>query len=148
MAGSRIAGITIEIGGNTTKLQDSLKDVNKSLKETYSQLRDVNKLLKLDPKNTELLRQKQELLSKAIADTKTKLDKEKQALEQLKNSDGAEKTKQQQEALTREIIATEQQLESLEKEYKEFVAFVKYEILDFVNENLSGIYDDVWIFFP
>lgn len=120
MAGSRIAGITIEIGGNTTKLQDSLKDVNKSLKETYAQLRDVNKLLKLDPKNTELLRQKQELLSKAIADTKTKLDKEKQALEQLKNSDGAEKTKQQQEALTREIIATEQQLESLEREYKEF----------------------------
>lgn len=120
MASSRIAGIVIEVAGNTTKLQDSLKDVNKSLKETYSQLRDVNKLLKLDPKNTELLRQKQELLSKAIADTKTKLDREKQALEQLKNADGSEKTRQQQEALTREIIATEQQLESLEKEYKEF----------------------------
>lgn len=138
MAGSRIAGITIEISGNSTKLQDALKDVNKSLKETYSQLRDVNKLLKLDPKNTELLRQKQELLSKAIADTKTKLDKEKQALEQLKNSDGAEKTKQQQEALTREIIATEQQLESLEKEYKEF-GNVGTSATKEVSEKLQGI---------
>jgi phage-related minor tail protein len=120
MAGSRIAGITIEINGNTTKLQDSLKDVNKSLKQTQSDLRDVNKLLKLDPKNTELLQQKQGLLSKAIADTKTKLDQEKQALEQLKKSDSTGKTKDQQERLTREIIETEKSLEKLESEYKTF----------------------------
>ena len=120
MAGSRIAGITIEINGNTTKLQDSLKDVNKSLKQTQSDLRDVNKLLKLDPKNTELLQQKQGLLSKAIADTKTKLEQEKEALEQLKKSDATGKTKEQQERLTREIIETEKSLEKLESEYKEF----------------------------
>lgn len=120
MAGGRIAGITIDIGGNTTKLQDALKGVNKSIKETQTQLRDVNKLLKVNPGNTDLLKQKQELLTKSIEDTKAKLEQEKQALEQLKNADGSEKTKAQQEALTREIIATENQLEQLEAEYKEF----------------------------
>jgi phage-related minor tail protein len=117
---NRIAGITIELNGNTTKLQDSLKGVNKSIKETQTQLKDVNKLLKIDPGNTDLLKQKQELLSKSIADTKEKLEQEKAALEQLKNSDGSEKTKKQQEALTREIIATEDALNKLEAEYKEF----------------------------
>lgn len=119
MAG-RIAGITIEIGGNTTKLQDSLKGVNASLKATQTQLRDVNKLLKVDPGNTELLKQKQELLSKSIEDTKKKLEEEKAALEQIKNSDDADKRKADQEALTREIIDTEKQLERLTEQYKEF----------------------------
>ena len=117
---NRIAGITIELNGNTTKLQDSLKGVNKSIRETQTQLKDVNKLLKIDPGNTDLLKQKQELLSKSIADTKEKLEQEKAALEQLKNSDSSEKTKKQQEALTREIIATEDALNKLEAEYKEF----------------------------
>ena len=59
MAGSRIKGITVEIGGNTTKLQSDLKGVNSEIKNTQSQLKDVEKLLKLDPGNTELLAQKQ-----------------------------------------------------------------------------------------
>ena len=59
MAGSRIKGITVEIGGNTTKLQSALKGVNAEIKNTQSQLKDVEKLLKLDPGNTELLAQKQ-----------------------------------------------------------------------------------------
>ena len=61
MAG-RIKGITVEINGDTTSLQKSLQGVDKDLKNTQAQLRDVNKLLKLDPKNTELLRQKQKLV--------------------------------------------------------------------------------------
>ena len=52
---NRIAGITVEIGGDTTKLSTALKSVNSEIKSTQSQLRDVNKLLKLDPENTELL---------------------------------------------------------------------------------------------
>lgn len=60
MAG-RIKGITIEIGGDTTKLDKSLKDVDSTIRQTQSSLKDVNKLLKLDPKNTELLTQKQRL---------------------------------------------------------------------------------------
>ena len=59
MAGSRSKGITVEIGGDTTKLQSALKGVNSEIKNTQSQLKDVEKLLKLDPGNTELLAQKQ-----------------------------------------------------------------------------------------
>ena len=50
---NRIKGITVEIGGDTTKLSKALKNVDSSIKNTQSQLRDVNKLLKLDPGNTE-----------------------------------------------------------------------------------------------
>ena len=57
---SRIQGITVEIGGDTTKLSKALESVNKSIKGTQSGLKDVNKLLKLDPSNTELVAYKQE----------------------------------------------------------------------------------------
>lgn len=73
MVGSRIKGITVEIGGDTTKLQSALKGVNAEIKNTQSQLKDVGKLLKLDPGNTELLAQKQKLLSSAVSETKEKL---------------------------------------------------------------------------
>ena len=67
MASNRIKGITIEIDGNVTKLQKALDSTNKDLKTTQSNLRDVNKLLKLDPGNVDLLRQKQKLLNDAIS---------------------------------------------------------------------------------
>lgn len=82
MAGSRIKGITVEIGGDTTKLQTALKGANSEIKNTQSQLKDVEKLLKLDPGNTELLAQKQELLSNAVSETKEKLATLKTAAEQ------------------------------------------------------------------
>ena len=68
MAG-RIQGITVEIGGDTTKLQTALKGVNTEIRNTQSQLRDVDKLLKLDPGNTELLAQKHRLLGEAVKET-------------------------------------------------------------------------------
>ena len=64
-SGRNIKGITVEIGGDTTKLTSALSGVNKEIKNTQSQLKDVEKLLKLDPSNTELLAQKQKLLSQA-----------------------------------------------------------------------------------
>ena len=73
MAG-RIQGITVEIGGDTTKLQTALKGVNTEIRNTQSQLRDVDKLLKLDPGNTELLAQKHRLLGDAVKETKEKLE--------------------------------------------------------------------------
>ena len=73
---SRIKGITVEIGGDTTGLDKALKSVNSSIKTTQSGLKDVSKLLKLDPTNTELLTQKQKLLKDAIGSTKEKLDAE------------------------------------------------------------------------
>ena len=114
---SRIKGITIEIGGDTTGLDKALKSVNSSITHTQSALKDVNKLLKLDPSNTELLTQKQKLLKDAISSTKEKLDALKQAQaqakEQLENGDlGQDKY----EALQREIIETEQELKRLQQE--------------------------------
>lgn len=118
MAGN-IKGITLEINGDTTKLQDALRGVDKSLKDTQSQLKDVNKLLKMDPGNTELLRQKQELLGKAIKETKDKLETEKEALKQLEASGATDPAAiAQQDALKREIIATEQSLKGYEKQLK------------------------------
>lgn len=116
MAG-RIAGITIEIGGDTTKLQSSLKGVDKSIRQTQSALKDVNKLLKLNPGNTELLTQKQRNLKKAINETKDRLKELRKASENVTpDSIGQEKY----DALQREIIETEGKLRDLEGEYKNF----------------------------
>lgn len=121
MAGAgRIKGITIEIGGDTTKLQKALQDVNRHLTTASVSLKDINKLLKLDPTNTELLRQKQTYLAQAIQDTKSKLETEKTALAQLKASNTTGEVTDEQRALEREIIATEQALSQLEKEYRQF----------------------------
>ena len=113
MAG-RISGITIEIGGDTTKLQTALKGVDGQLRQTQSALKDINKLLKLDPGNTELLTQKQKNLEKAINETKDRLKQLKDAQSQVQEGTA------EWDALQREIIATEQQLEQLEREYRNF----------------------------
>lgn len=109
---SRVKGITIEIGGDATGLSKALEGVNKSINNTQSQLKDVNKLLKLDPGNTELLRQKQQLLSKAVGQTTDRLESLKQAAAQLKAS-GVDENSEQFMALRREIIETESSLDSL-----------------------------------
>lgn len=138
MARNRIAGITIEIDGDTTQLTKALAGVNKDLRDTQSALRDVDKLLKLDPTNVTLLRQKQDLLTKAIGDTKSKLDTEKEALAQLKNSDQTDEVKDRQAALEREIAATEQSLTSLKKEMKDFGSVGKQQL-----EATSKKFDDL-----
>lgn len=114
---SRIQGITVEIGGDTTKLQNALKGVNGQIRSTQSQLRDVNKLLKLDPGNTELLAQKHKLLAEAVSETKEKLTTLKTAASQANEALAkGEISKEQYDALQREIIATEQDLKNLEKQ--------------------------------
>lgn len=112
----RIKGITVEIGGDTTGLNKALETTNKKINSTQSQLKDVDRLLKLDPSNTELLAQKQRLLGEAINETKGKLDilkdAESQAQEQFAKG---EISQQQYEGLKREIAATESQLKKLEQ---------------------------------
>lgn len=115
----RIKGITIEIGGETTKLQAALKGVNSTINSTKSQLRDVEKLLKLDPTNTELLRQKQKLLGDQVKATSDKLEELKKAQAQM-DASGVDKSSQEYMALQREIIATEQELKNAEKAASEF----------------------------
>ena len=91
---SRIKGITVEIGGDTTGLEKALKNVNSTIKRTQSELKDVERLQKLDPSNTELLTQKQKLLKEA----------QKQAKEQRENGElGQDKY----DALQRELIETD-----------------------------------------
>lgn len=114
MAG-KIRGITIQLSGDTTGLTKSLNDANKEIKNTQSQLKDVERLLKLDPKNTELLRQKQELLGKAIGETNTKLETLKKAEDTMK-SQGVDQNSEQFMALQREIVATEGELKKLTDE--------------------------------
>ena len=112
-----IKGITVEIGGDTTKLQTALKQVNTEIKHTQSELRDVNKLLKLDPGNTELISQKHKLLGQTLEETKNKLTSLKEAQKQAEQALAEGKiSKEQYDALKREIIETEQALKNLEKQ--------------------------------
>ena len=114
---NRIKGITVEIGGDTTKLSKALEGVNKDIKGTQTQLKDVQKLLKLDPTNTELLSQKHKLLADAVSATKEKLEVLKTAAEQANTAlANGEISQQQYDALQREIIETENELKRLTTE--------------------------------
>ena len=104
---NKIKGITVEIGGDTTKLSKALEGVNKTIKNTQTQLKDVEKLLKLDPTNTELLSQKQRLLADSITTTKDKLATLKTAAEQANQAlANGEISQEQYDALQREIVET------------------------------------------
>ena len=120
MANSKIRGITIEIGGDTTKLDKALGSVDKKIKGTQVELREVNKLLKVDPTNTEMLAQKQALLADAISETKEKLDILKNAESQVQAQFArGEISEEQYKALTREIGRTEVELANLEEAAKQ-----------------------------
>ena len=115
----RIKGITIEIDGNTKGLSTALKSVNKDIKTTQTQLKDVEKLLKLDPNNVTLLRQKMELLGREIGQTKDKLSQLKSVQDQMEEGlRNGSVTADQYDAWQREIIQTEQELKNLEGELK------------------------------
>lgn len=121
MASGRIKGITIEIGGDTTKLDKALADTDKQLRATQTNLKDVERLLKMDPGNIDLLTQKQRLLTDAVAGTKERLGTLEaaaaQANQQLAKGDISQ---QQFDALNREIIETKMRLEEAAKAADEF----------------------------
>lgn len=141
---SRIQGITVEIGGDTTKLQNALKGVNGQIKSTQSQLKDVNKLLKLDPGNTELLAQKHKLLAEAVSETKEKLATLKTAAEQANTAlANGEISQEQYDALQREIVETEQDLKNLETQANQSATAVQKiaatgEKLKTIGDNISS----------
>ena len=137
MAGSgRIKGITIEIGGDTTKLVSSLKKVDTQIRNTQNALKDVNKLLKMDPGNTELLRQKQKLLTDAVASTKERLEELERAQSQVA------KGSSDWDALQREIIETRQDLEGLENDLSDFGS-VGTQKLKVISDKFKEIGDSV-----
>ena len=118
MAGT-IKGITIQIGADTTKLSSALNSANRAIKQTQTDLKAVEKALKLNPTNINLLRDKQALLNDKIADTKTKLDAMKQAQAQL-DSQGVDKNSKEYRELQTQIDLCEQELKGLNKEAKSF----------------------------
>lgn len=117
----RIKGITVEINGDTSKLSDALRGVDKNLKETQKQLKDVNSALKLDPKNVELLRQKQRLLNDAVADSSKKLDilKKAQADAAKEMEGGSEEARKNYDKLTIEIAKAEANMKKLQDQARQ-----------------------------
>lgn len=139
---NRIKGITVEIGGDTTGLDKALKSVNSTIKSTQSALRDVNKLLKLDPSNTELLTQKQKLLKDAVSSTKEKLDALKQAQEQAKQQlESGDLGQDKYDALQREIIETEQELRRLQEQAA--TTSVALEKMDVIGSKMESVGDSI-----
>lgn len=110
MAGT-VKGITIEFRGDTTKLDKAIRDVNKETRGLDSELKDVNRALKFNPKNIDLWRQKQQLLTEKVQKTKEKLDLLKKAQAKL-DADGVDKNSEQYRKLQREIIETESKVKN------------------------------------
>lgn len=120
MASKALRGLTIEIGGDTTELNKALDKVDKRTRSLSSELGQINKALKLDPTNTELLAQKQKVLAEAISNTEDKLDTLKEAEKQVqKQFEKGEVSQEQVRALRREIIETERKLDVYKNTAKE-----------------------------
>ena len=138
MAG-RIAGITIDIGGDTTKLQSALKGVDSKLRNMQFGLRDVNRLMKFDPTSTTLITQKQQLLKESINKTRERLQTLKEAQKQM-DDNKVDKNSDQYQRLQREIMATEGRLKNLEKQYSQVasVAGTKLQAMGDKMKDLGG----------
>lgn len=114
----KIKGITVEIGGDTQGLKKALSSLNKDINATQKELNQVNRLLKIDPGNTELLRQKQELLTKSIQDTETKIEALRAAKDKADAdmANGTQVNEEQYRQLAREIISSENNLQKMKTE--------------------------------
>ena len=120
MARNQIKGLTVEIGGDTTNLGKALESVNKKSSDLSSELGEINRLLKFDPDNAELLAQKQKVLADAVTNTSEKLEKLKDAERQVQRQfERGEVSEEQVRALRREIVSTEGKLKSYEEQAKE-----------------------------
>ena len=116
---NKIKGITIEVGGDTTKLQKSLNQLNAPINKLNNELKDLDKALKLDPKNTELLAQKQEVLGRNISATKDKLNQLKEAQAQMGDYNKlTDEQKASYNRLSLEIAKSEDALKKMNEELK------------------------------
>lgn len=141
-ASTKVRGITIELEADTSGLLKGLTSVNKEIGSTQKQLRDVEKLLKLDPHNTELMEQKQRLLSERVGETKTKLEALKEAQkevgEELKRTGEGQ---EQYDALQREIISCTNELKELEKQAS--ASSVAMQKISAAGESLKNVGDKI-----
>lgn len=146
----QIKGITIEIDGKTTGLTKALKAANSEIKTTKSQLNSVEKALKLDPKNVDLLKAKQNALNGVIKETKEKLDMEKQAAESAKKElELGNITQGEYDALQAEIVTTTNELSNLEKQARQASSVLGSQMqaagahIKEVGNNISGLGEKV-----
>lgn len=117
---TKIRGITIELGADASGLNKALKEVNSKIGQTQKELRDVNKLLKMDPGNADLLAQKHRMLGDRVEETKDKLEALRNAQDEItKAFDNGEIDQGQYDAFQREIISCENELKNLQKEFYE-----------------------------
>ena len=116
--GAKVKGITIEFDGDTSKLGNALKKIDKESRSVDRSLKQVNNALKFNPKNTELVAQKQQLLKQKIDQTKQRLDALRQTQAKLDDDPSVDKTSQEYMELRREIITTESKLKHFENEQK------------------------------
>lgn len=117
MAGN-IKGITISFRGDTTQLDKSLRQINNETRSIDKELNQVNKSLKFNPTNVELWRQKQQLLTQKVSETKEKLDLLKQAQAQMDADDSVDKTSKEYRELQRDIIETESKVKNFESQLR------------------------------
>ena len=116
MASNTIKGLIVEIGGDTTKLGKAIKDVEDKSRSLSKELGDINKLLKLDPGNVELLAQKQKVLGEAAEAAAKKLETLQEAEKQVQQQfERGEVSEEQLRALQREIVATENKMKGYQK---------------------------------
>ena len=147
MAAGRIKGITIEIGGDTTKLTNALAKVDNALGKTKTNLRDLDRALKLDPGNTELLKDKQQELAQAINEAKSKLDTEKEAYAELSKADKTPENIERMRQLKVQIDLDTVALEELEKQAKESASILGSQMqaagekIQAVGEKIKGVGD-------
>ena len=145
MSAARIKGITIEIGGDTNKLTSALANVDNAISHTVTNLRDIDRALKFDPTNINLLKDRQNELAFEIGQTKNKLETEKQALDQLKNSEGFVANSQAARDLQTQIDLDTVALKKLEKQAKDSgsVMHQYFEGLGSKLKNIGGSIKDV-----
>lgn len=118
--GIKVRGINIRFSADLSQLIEDFQKIRSASTATAKKLNDVNKLLKLDPKNTTLLNQKFKYLGKAIDETKQKIELARQTMEKLKKQQGVEDVTEQLEALERQIIEDTNYLKTLQKEFNQF----------------------------
>lgn len=135
----RIKGLTIVLGADSSELTKAIYSVNQQMAKTQANLRDINRALKFDPKNTELLKDKQTELTKAIEDSKKKIEDEKKALQALKDA-GVDETSQEFRDLKTQIDIDESSLNGLENQMKSFGS-VGQQVAQAVGKEIKAVGD-------
>ena len=135
----RIKGLTIVLSADSTDFVKAITSVNTAIKATQANLRDINRALKFDPKNTELLKDKQNELTRAIDETKNKIAEEERALKAMKDA-GVDETSQQFRDLKTQIDLDKSSLKGFEEQLKNFGS-VGAQVMKAIGQEIKAVGD-------